>query len=91
MHEPSHGGRAEEMDNTSGANRFWGLDITSGGDRTRQSGGNIGRGRFPERTGASRSPDRTGVKGEDSRVGTREGSGSADHRSIRQRSGSGMD
>lgn len=63
MHEPSRGGRAEEMDNTSGADRFWELDITRRGDRIRKSGGNIGGGRFPERTGASRSPGKTSIKG----------------------------
>lgn len=37
----SGGARAEELDNTSGADELRGLDVTSGGDGTRKLGGNI--------------------------------------------------
>lgn len=66
--------RAKEMDDTSGADGYRGLGVKSGVDGTKRLGRNIGGGR---------SPDATGL-GVDSRLGTREGTGSADHTSVRQ-------
>lgn len=86
-HRASDGGRAEELNNTCRTSGFRGLDRTSG-DGTNKSGRNTVGGRFPDRTRASR---RDSGKGKDSRVGTREGNGSADHRSIRQRSAPGSE
>lgn len=83
MHGANGGGRAEMLDNTSRADRSRGLLITRGGDATKKSGRNVGGSRFP---------DGTGEKCKDSRVRTREGTGTTDHKSIKQRSapGSGM-
>lgn len=83
-HRAKGGGRNEELDNTSGADESRGLGIISRRDGTKKTGGNIGGSRFP---------DGTGKEGEGSRVGTWKGTGSVDHKSIKQIStpGSGMD
>lgn len=50
----------------------------------------VGReGRSPDRTVASRQPNRTSGKGVESRLGTQKGTGSRDHRLIRQWSSPG--
>lgn len=64
-HRTSNGGRAKELDDTSGTDRSRGLAITSVRDGTRESGRNIGRRRSPDGTGASKYPDGTGKQGDD--------------------------
>ncbi|ROL42784.1 hypothetical protein DPX16_8530 [Anabarilius grahami] len=77
-------GRAEELDDTIGADGSRLLAVTSGVDGTQKSGGNTGGRRFPDGTGTSKL---TREEGEDSRVGTWANIGSVDHMLVGSGSG----
>ncbi len=76
-------GRAEELDDTSGADESRGMAETTRGNGIRKSDRDIGGGRSPDGTGAFNSPDGTGKEDKRLRVGTWVGTESADHRSMR--------